>query len=127
MNDMKEVKARAVASTIMWLGYLVIVYLAMTLLEGGWSVFIAFVVMMPLIAATGMMWGAFTSETDNAQKENLSAEEIEKRKRERIDSVLRDLSDDDLLRLKQRLGDGVVNDEVLYSAIVSDDGELVYK
>ena len=127
MKDTKDAEPRAVASTIMWLGYLVIVYIAMTTLENGWSAMIAFIVMMPLIAAMGMMWGAFNSESDKAEKEALSEEEIEKRKRERIDSVIRDLSSEDLQRLKQRLGDGVVDEEVLYSAIIGDDGELLYK
>jgi hypothetical protein len=55
----------------------------------------------------------------------MSAEEIEKRKRDRLDAVLRDLSDDDLLRLKQRLSDGTVQDDNLYDMIVGDDGELI--
>ncbi|MDQ7026632.1 MAG: hypothetical protein Q9P44_13875 [Anaerolineae bacterium] len=39
--------------------------------------------------------------------------------------MLRDLSDDDLLRLKQRLGDGTVDDDKLYEQIVGGDGELI--
>ena len=49
----------------------------------------------------------------------------EKRKRERIDAVLRDLSNEDLKRLKQRLEDGIISEEMLYDQIVGDDGELV--
>lgn len=54
-------------------------------------------------------------------------ESIEKRKRDRIDNVLRELSDDDLLILRQRLQDGVVDDDVLYEHMVGDDGELMSK
>jgi hypothetical protein len=89
---------------------------------GTWAALIAFVIMMPLVAAMAMMWGAFKQDGDN--KEAMSVEEIEKRKRERIDSVLRDFSNEDLQRLKERLNDGTVNDEMLYKAIIGDDGEL---
>lgn len=124
MKDTKDAEPRAVASTIMWLGYLVIVYIAMTML-GTWAALIAFVVMIPLVVATGMMWGGFDSDKDH--KQSLSDEEIEKRKRERLDEVLRDLSSEDLLRLKERLSDGTFDDEMLHKYIIGDDGELVVR
>lgn len=68
-------------------------------------------------------------ETRNRQKQSQPAikeTSIEKRKRERIDSVLRDLSSEDLMRLRQRLMDGTVNDDVLYDEMMGDDGELVH-
>jgi hypothetical protein len=52
---------------------------------------------------------------------------LEKRKRDRLDSVLRDLSDADLLRLRQRLLDGTVNDDSLEEHLVGEDGELLYQ
>lgn len=119
-----ETEARSVATVFMWLGYLGILYMAMDKL-GTWSALIAFVVMIPLIIAMGMMWGAFKPGTNATQE--LSAEDVEKRKRERIDSVLRDLSDDDLLRIRERLVSGTINDEMLYEQMVGDDGELMYK
>lgn len=57
------------------------------------------------------------------RKDN-SAEQLEKRKRERIDAVLRDLSSEELHRLKQRLTDGTVDDDLLYDQMVGADGEL---
>jgi uncharacterized membrane protein len=106
--------------------YLGIIAGAMTVgTLGTWSILLAFVLMMPLIAMMGMMWGAFKNDTDENEKSSMSAEEIEKRKRDRLDAVLRDLSDDDLLRLKQRLSDGTVQDDNLYDMIVGDDGELI--
>lgn len=120
-----DMEARSVATVFMWLGYLGILYMAMERL-GTWSALIAFVVMIPLIVAMGMMWGAFKPES-NKKEESLSAEDMEKRKRERIDSVLRDLSDDDLLRIRERLVSGTINDEMLYEQIVGDDGELMYR
>ena len=120
-----DMEARSVATVFMWLGYLGILYMAMERL-GTWSALIAFVVMIPLIVAMGMMWGAFKPESSK-KEESLSAEDMEKRKRERIDSVLRDLSDDDLLRIRERLVSGTINDEMLYEQIVGDDGELMYR
>ncbi|MEL6524642.1 MAG: hypothetical protein AAFQ07_02935 [Chloroflexota bacterium] len=49
----------------------------------------------------------------------------EKRKRDRIDAVLRDLSDDDLVRLRERLATGHIDDDLLYDRMVGDGGELV--
>jgi hypothetical protein len=47
-----------------------------------------------------------------------------KSKRERIDNVLRDMSDTELLELKQRLTTGEINDENILDYL-GDDGELV--
>jgi hypothetical protein len=52
---------------------------------------------------------------------------LEKRKRDRLDSVLRDLSDADLLRLRQSLLDGTVNDDSLEEHLIGEDGELLYQ
>lgn len=60
---------------------------------------------------------------DEQEQELIS---LEKRKRKRIDSVLRDLSDDDLLRLRERLIDGSVNDDMLQEQLIGDDGELMF-
>ncbi len=49
-----------------------------------------------------------------------------KAKRERIDTMLRDMSDDELLELKQRLSTGDYNEDSLLD-YVSDDGELIMR
>ncbi len=73
----------------------------------------------------GMVW-QFDLVLRAREKEYKNVEQSsEKRKRERLDTVLRDLSDEDLIRLKRRLEDGVIDDEVLYERMVGDDGELV--
>jgi|GEM_PF-1668045 len=51
--------------------------------------------------------------------------DTEKRKRERLDNVLRDLSDEDLLILQKRLQNGAIDDSVLYDRLMGDDGEIV--
>lgn len=53
-------------------------------------------------------------------------DDIGKKKRQRIDNLLRDMSDDDLLELKQRLSDGKFSDEA-HLDYVSEDGELHFR
>ena len=48
----------------------------------------------------------------------------DKMKRERVDKLLRDLSDDDLIELKQRLAEVEYSEESILD-LVGDDGELV--
>jgi hypothetical protein len=56
---------------------------------------------------------------------SLNQETNEKKKREQIDSVLRDLSDDDLLRLKERLVNGTISESHLEDVLVGEDSDLV--
>ena len=49
-----------------------------------------------------------------------------KSKRERIDNMLRDMSDNELLELKQRLSTGEMNDDNILDYL-GDDGELVLR
>jgi hypothetical protein len=56
------------------------------------------------------------------QQEKSSDAEAEKRKRERIDTMIRNMSDEDLMRLKRRLGESDFDDAVG----LDEDGELVY-
>ncbi|MGB7338496.1 MAG: hypothetical protein WBC91_06350 [Phototrophicaceae bacterium] len=57
--------------------------------------------------------------------DTVTHQQTEKRKRQALDDVLRDLSDDDLVRLRQRLSDGSIDDEILYDQLVGDDGESI--
>jgi len=59
---------------------------------------------------------------DSSQNESIQSE---KRKRERLDNVLRDLSNEDLVRLKHRLQEGSIDDGVLYDRLIGDDGEII--
>jgi hypothetical protein len=117
--------SRAAASVIMWISYLAMVWFSIPAL-GGWAILMAFVLMMPLMGGMGMMW-SMGSKSEKSEKKALTMEanEQEKRKRERIDAVLRDLSSDELMRLKKRLVDGSIDDDFLYEQIVGDDGEFV--
>jgi type VI protein secretion system component VasK len=121
---------RAAATVIMWVTYLGMIWASMTIGQlGAWAILLAFVLMMPLIPIMGMLWGAmpyvFGSESSKSQQQQTTLDEVEKRKRDRLDAVLRDLSDEDLQRLKRRLSDGTVDDSKLYQHLIGDDGELV--
>ena len=73
-------------------------------------------------ASTGFIWNP-----DHAAKDIISdSESGEKAKRERIEAVLRDLSNEELIALKNRLADGTIDDDLLYERMaLSDDGELI--
>jgi hypothetical protein len=116
---------KSTATAVMWLSYLAMIWFSFTPL-GIWAILLAFVLMMPLMGAMAFMW---TTKAGERREPMIKVEsgETEKRKRERLDSVLRDLSDDELMRLKERLMDGTVDDGVLYDRIVGEDGELQYK
>lgn len=68
---------------------------------------------------------ALDADDNTAQRED--APVPYKRKRDTIDNVLRDLSDDQLATLRQRLTDGTIDDEVLHKRILDADGELVQR
>ena len=121
MND----RAKILLTIFIWLTTLTTFFATMALSVrelGGGIIPIAAFIFGAAIMLSGFIW-------QWGQKSNypLVQEDSEKRKRERLDSVLRDMSDEDLIRLKERLVDGTVNDEVLYERMVGEDGELQYK
>ena len=77
-----------------------------------WHIVFAFIMLGLAIGGTPFLLN-FQSET-----------ELEKAKRQRIDNLLRDMSDDDLVTLKQRLSDGEVSEDTILD-FIGDDGELV--
>jgi hypothetical protein len=78
------------------------------------------IIFLSLVAATftsGFIWNW-------GQLPMTTGEDHEKAKRERLDSVLRDLSDSQLQRLRERLSTGEITEEQL-GYMLGDDGELV--
>ena len=126
-------RERAIATVLVWITYLAMVWLSIDKLDT-WAIALAFVMVLPLIIIMGGMWGMFNADKKDAddmavttdKKQHLSDDELEKRKRDRIDNVLRDLSDDDLGRLRERLSDGTIDDDHLYH-MLGDDGEIIYR
>lgn len=116
-------EAKAGTTAAMWITYLAMIWFSIDNLQV-WAILLAFVLMIPLITAMVFMWGDEKSH-QGAQRE--SEAETEKRKRDRIDAVLRLLSSDDLERLRERLSDGTIDDDALQDLVVGDDGELIRK
>lgn len=114
--------ARAIASVVIWIGYLIgVLLLGQSFDLGGGVIALAFVLALPVIAMTVTMWEHKSAEDEKS--EHSASGDLEKRKRDRLDAILRDLSDEQLAALKQRLSEPDFEDEVLY--MLGDDGELV--
>ncbi|MAU12609.1 MAG: hypothetical protein CL607_22500 [Anaerolineaceae bacterium] len=115
--------ARSIASVLIWMGYLIgLLLLGQSFDLGGGVIALAFVLALPVIAMTVTMWENKSAAEKQAESET-SGDLLEKRKRDRLDAILRELSDEQLAALKQRLSEPDFEDEVLY--MLGDDGELV--
>ncbi|MEL6407130.1 MAG: hypothetical protein AAFR81_22345 [Chloroflexota bacterium] len=126
---MKEL--RLIVTGVMWIAYLIFLWLALSEI-GAWVALLAFVLMIPLMIISSLLFrergdDPMTMSFSVFSKKDIEAQE--KRKRERIDRVLRDMSTEDLEVLKQRLADGLIDDAILEERIVGigDDGELITK
>jgi hypothetical protein len=90
-----------------------------------WNVIAFFLVLVSILS----IWATWNFELRRIERSKaLSSKQedsIEKKKRDRLDSVLHDLSDEDLLQLKKRLSSGMIDDELLEERIVGEDGELL--
>ena len=126
MGYQNNVVVRVIATALIWVTYLG-GSVAAVMEMAGWGVLLAIVLMIPAIVFTGLLWAWERISGVTQQRMQAVSEDGEKRKRDRIDNVLRDLSDKDLLRLRERLSDGAIDEDLLYQQIVGDDGELVYR
>lgn len=122
---MDSTEAKSAVTAILWISYLLMLWFTMPTL-GIWVIALAFILMLPLIVMNIMIWAGIAAfNGGEAEATQQRSDDMEKRKRENLDSVLRDLSDDDLIRLRERLQTGVIDDAVLYNNLVGDDGELL--
>lgn len=116
---------RTLASAIMWITYLIMVGLSLQAL-GAWAILLAFVLMMPLMGAMGIMWN-----NDNVSVETsprgfiIETEEDEKHKGVPLDSVLNDFSNDDLKMLRERLIREGIDDDIYYDYGFDDSESLL--
>ncbi len=98
---------------------------------GGIAILFGTLILSVLGAAVSWMaWNLtyqpYRAESDEAsQQADQSQSHRQKRKRETLDNVLRDLSDEQLDSLRRRLQDGTIDDDVLERRIVGADGELI--
>jgi hypothetical protein len=93
--------------------------------DGSFAIIAVFLASFVAATIVWAIWNLDISVRKPTVKAEMQLNNLEKRKRDRIDSVLRDLSDEDLLRLRHRLLDGTINDERLEEALVGEDGELL--
>jgi hypothetical protein len=118
---------RALVTGFMWLIYVGSI-MAGAMSIGAVVIPLAVIFMFPLLAMSAFMWDLPSKIRDIRLAErgiNVNAtSDVEKRKRDRLDTVLRDLSDRDLVRLKQRLAHRMIDDEDI-QYLLDDDGELV--
>lgn len=109
---------------VMWLTYIVgIVYILNSF--GIASVPIILFMSVALVAMSRIISGTDDNDDERLRSSADDADNMEKRKRDRLDAVLRDLSDDELHRLQTRLQNGSIDDALLEKRIVGDDGELL--
>ncbi len=123
---------RFIASQIIWVITIVLLFLNLDFLRFSryGLLVIGGALLLAILINLGIWFGegiarAFDDDLYENLADNSATDDLEKRKRERIDTVLRDLSDEDLYILQQRLQDGNINDEILYEHMIGDDGELV--
>lgn len=126
--DIKETTiSRAIATIVVWMAVagsiaLVGVFLAPSLGEDALGAI--FMILVAAVVTNGFIWnwGAGEGSSKKSKKERKNAEEElynmaldsqEKRKRDNIGSRLSDLSDKELLDLRQRLQSGDVDEEDL--------------
>lgn len=116
---------RAVITFLMWITYLIFIGVTMFNMPN-FAIPLACIMMLPLIVTMVFVWDVVKYMEGNDHKAGVQVDlESEKAKRDRLDAVLRDLSDDDLMRLRDRIQNGTVDDDVLYRRLTGDDGELL--
>jgi len=111
---------KALMLFMLWFAYLAFLVIAQNNMMDGWFFALALVTTIPILTGMGLIWRMYREDRSVGEEQS-----EEKRKRDRLDAVLRDLSDDDLLRLRQRLSEGEIDDELLQYKLVGNDGEWV--
>jgi len=116
---------KALVTAFMWTLLLGLIGISMTQI-GGLAIVLALVLMIPLLAIMAFMW-VVDSEPARISAESRSksfSSKRNKRKRQNLDALISDLSDEQIEELRMRLGDVDYNSSNGRYA-VSDDGELV--
>jgi|GEM_PF-3996299 len=121
-----HVIARVMATGLIWMTYLAGTVTAVIEMAG-WGVLLALILMIPAIVFTALLWTWERISGVAEHRMQSVAEHSAKRKRRSMDNLLNDLSDDDLMHLRNRLEEGKIQDNMHYNQGISDDGELVYR
>ncbi len=104
---------------VLWIVLLFIIAAMVVFVMRRW-LFFPVVIALLLTAATlpFFFWLSKAERRQRASGYDAEATDIEKRKRDRIDAVLRELSDDELYTLRRRLKEGEVNYDALYRELL---------
>lgn len=81
------------------------------------------------VLVTGFIWnwGDGSLNGKKISTGDISDEFFSKRKRDDLDVMLRNLSDEELLRLRRRLSDGDLTEQMIYEELLSEDGKYKAK
>ncbi|MCA9912798.1 MAG: hypothetical protein KC496_05600 [Anaerolineae bacterium] len=127
---------RAIATIVIWVmmvGAFALTGVFMADVIGEGVVMIVFLLLAAAVTSTGFIWGWGRSGSRNRSRlrarrwdfdedEGFDDDDLsqsEKRKRDRITIALRNLSNDELIRLQNRISSGEIDDELL-EEILSD-------
>jgi len=106
----------------LWIALLIIIaFLALYLLRR-WLLIpmmvalVLIAVMLPILLWVGV----------DKQKAKTSGESTGNRKRDRIDAALHEMSDEELIELRERISTGEVSDATLYRELLGEDGDRIY-
>ena len=116
---------KALVTAFMWTLLLGLIGISTTQI-GGLAVVLALVLVIALLAIMAFMWVVDSDAAHNVTRSVSGARSSkrDKRKRQNLDALLDDLSDEQIDELRMRLGDVDYNSSNGRYA-VSDDGELV--
>lgn len=123
---------RAISTIVIWALMMVSIIIGSIFLPGTiGSDVIAFYIVIAIAAviSTGFVWNSDAGNRDTQraeaqQAESAEAATLEKRKRDRLDAVIRTLSDDQLLTLRERLASGEITDAQL-TRMLGDDEDFL--
>jgi len=129
-NPASGIIGRTIATIFIWASYIGVVMYALEQIQL-WAIAFACIFMVPVLISGIAMWApmAFrdSDNKDDGDESNVSISMDfgnEKRKRERLDEVLRNLSTEQLETLRDGLSSGAIDDERL-RYMLDDDGELI--
>ncbi len=116
--------ARVLATAFIWITFMGGMVTAVIEMAG-WGILLALIMMIPAMAFTAFIWLWERISGISTQQLQSVAQQSEKRKRNTMESLLSNLSDDERNHLRHRLEDDDTDEH--YHRGISDDGELIYQ
>lgn len=109
---------------ILWLALGVIIAFMLMYLFRRWLLIPMMVALvLILVSLPLLLWMGIEKKQKAATAE---AEPTENRKRDRIDAALHEMSDEELVHLRERISTGEVTDATLYQELFGEEGDRIY-